>query len=79
VVDALRKNGFDAGTNYAPLTDFLPKLLRNQFQPDGEKWGQSVMTLWIDPRYDDERITEGATIIKTIIGAKSTSRPRQPI
>jgi dTDP-4-amino-4,6-dideoxygalactose transaminase len=71
VVDALRRNGFDAGTNYPPLTDSLPRRLQGQSHADAERWGQIVLTLWLDPRYDKKRIAEAAIIIKNVIETKS--------
>lgn len=61
VVDALRKAGFDAGTNYPPLTDFFPRLLQGQSHDDAEKWGQAVMTLWLDRTYDGGRNRQGGS------------------
>jgi dTDP-4-amino-4,6-dideoxygalactose transaminase len=67
VVSALRVNGVDAGTNYPPLTDFLPKLLEGQTHADAKKWGETVLTLWIDRTYDDERIAKAAAIIEDVV------------
>jgi dTDP-4-amino-4,6-dideoxygalactose transaminase len=71
IVDALRSNGFDAGTNYPPLTDFFPKLLAGQAQPDAQTWGKSVLTLWLDESYDDDRIGRAAAIIAGVVARAS--------
>jgi hypothetical protein len=73
VVSALRKSGFDAGTNYPPLTDFFPKLLQGQSHAAAKKWGRIVMTLWLDQTYDDQRITKAAAIIEKTIADAATA------
>jgi dTDP-4-amino-4,6-dideoxygalactose transaminase len=71
VVDTLRKSGFDAGTNYPPLTDFFPKLLHGQSYDDAEKWGQTVMTLWLDRTYDGDRIAKAAAVIEETVAGEA--------
>jgi dTDP-4-amino-4,6-dideoxygalactose transaminase len=73
VVSALRRSGFDAGTNYPPLTDFFPNLLRGQSHADAERWGRTVMTLWLDQTYDDRRIDKAAAIIEKIIAEAASA------
>lgn len=67
ILDALRSSGFDAGTNYPPLTDFFPKLLAGQAQPDAQTWGKSALTLWLDESYDEDRICQAAAIIAGVV------------
>ena len=74
VVDALRKTGFDAGTNYPPLSDFFPTLLQDQTHPDADAWGQTVLTLWLDRSYDDARISEAAALIENICNTDAKAR-----
>lgn len=69
VVKALRRNGFDAGTNYPPLTDFFPNLLHGQDYADAKQWGCTVLTLWLTQQYDSATIGEAANVIRKIIGA----------
>ena len=76
VVRALRKNGFDAGTNYPPLTDFLPNLLQGEAHADADKWGRSVLTLWLDRTYDNERIAKAAAVIERIIEEEGRTSAR---
>ena len=73
VVSVLRMNGVDAGTNYPPLTDFLPKLLEGQTHADAKKWGETVLTLWVDGTYDNKRIEKAAAIIEDVIGGSGNS------
>jgi dTDP-4-amino-4,6-dideoxygalactose transaminase len=73
VVNALRRSGFDAGTNYPPLTDFFPNLLRGQSHADAERWGQTVMTLWLDQTYDDPRIAKAAAVIEMTVAAAASA------
>ena len=73
VVNALRRSGFDAGTNYPPLTDFFPNLLRGQSHADAERWGRTVMTLWLDQTYDDLQIAKAAAVIEKIIAAAASA------
>jgi dTDP-4-amino-4,6-dideoxygalactose transaminase len=70
VVSALRTSGIDAGTNYPPLTDFLPKLLEGQTHADAKKWGETVLTLWIDDAYDNERIARAGAIIEDVVSGE---------
>lgn len=67
IVAALRKAGFDAGTNYPPLTETYPRLLAGQAHPDAEDWGRSVVNLWLTPDYDNERIARAAALIAGIV------------
>jgi dTDP-4-amino-4,6-dideoxygalactose transaminase len=73
VVNALRRSGFDAGTNYPPLTDVFPNLLRGQSHADAERWGRTVMTLWLDQSYDDLRIAKAAAVIEKIIAEAASA------
>ena len=70
VVSALRMNGIDAGTNYPPLTEFLPKLFEGQTHADAKKWGETVLTLWLDDTYDNDRIAKAATIVEDVISGR---------
>jgi dTDP-4-amino-4,6-dideoxygalactose transaminase len=63
IVERLRKRGFDAGTNYPPLTDFFPRLLQGQEYDDAKRWGDTVLTLWLTTAYDDAGIRSAASII----------------
>lgn len=56
LVSELRKNGFDAGTNFPPLVDSYPNLLGEQRFPAAEQWGSEVINFWVSDDYDDDRI-----------------------
>jgi len=64
LVDKLRTNGFDAGTNFPPLTDTYPNLLRDQRHPDAEQWGNEVINLWVSDDYDDDRIKRAVAVME---------------
>lgn len=66
-VEALRHNRLDAGTNYPPVTDFFPDLLRGQKHEDAELWGRTVITLWLTAAYSDDKIDEAAGLIRKTI------------
>jgi dTDP-4-amino-4,6-dideoxygalactose transaminase len=65
-IDALRGAGFDAGTNYQPLTANFPALLANYRQPGAERWGREVLNLWVSENYDRERINRAAGVISKV-------------
>ena len=69
VVDALRKAGIDAGTNYPSLTDSFPQLTRQDAHPDADAWSRSVINLWLDARYDAARINTARTVIESELEA----------
>jgi hypothetical protein len=56
IVSALRSAGFDAGTNYPPLTDEFPIELGSFSDADAAEWGAQVVNLWVTDDYDDDRI-----------------------
>jgi dTDP-4-amino-4,6-dideoxygalactose transaminase len=64
VVAALRAAGFDAGTNYPPLWDSAPRLIGDQRKSDGDRWGATVMTLWLTAPYSNARIRAAADVVK---------------
>jgi hypothetical protein len=64
IVAALRSAGFDAGTNYPPLWDSAPRLIGDQRKTGGDRWGATVMTLWLTEPYDDARIRAAADIVR---------------
>lgn len=64
---ALRRAGFDAGVNYPPLWDGAPKLLGDARRESGDRWGRSVLAVWLTDAYDPARIAAAAeTIIKVV-------------
>lgn len=69
LVEALRANGFDAGTNYPALTQSFPALTAQDAHPDAELWAQSVINLWLDERYDSARITAACAVMEPVLEA----------
>ncbi len=63
----LRAAGFDAGTNYPPLTTHFPASLAGQQNADADAWGERVLTLWLEPAYDDARIDAAVAVIERAI------------
>lgn len=61
LVARLRAAGFDAGTNYPPLARDFPSMLPGQ--DDAERWGNSVLNLWLTDVYDEARIRAAAAVI----------------
>jgi dTDP-4-amino-4,6-dideoxygalactose transaminase len=68
VVQALRRHGIDAGTNYPPLRDFFPNLLKDQAFANAQHWGETVLTLWLSSAYGKSKIAAAVTIIESAIG-----------
>jgi dTDP-4-amino-4,6-dideoxygalactose transaminase len=66
VVNQLRDAGFDAGTNYQPLTANFPVLLADRLQSGAESWGREVLNLWVSEDYDRERINRAAGVISKV-------------
>jgi dTDP-4-amino-4,6-dideoxygalactose transaminase len=64
LVDGLRANGFDAGTNFPPLADSYPNLLADQRHSDAEQWGSEVINLWVSDDYDDDRIRRAVAVME---------------
>ena len=69
VVNALRKAGIDAGTNYPSLSHSFPMLTREDAHPDADAWSRSAINLWLDARYDTARINTARTVIETELEA----------
>ncbi|WP_430430369.1 DegT/DnrJ/EryC1/StrS family aminotransferase [Oceanicaulis sp.] len=69
LVEALRANGFDAGTNYPALTQSFPELTDQDAHPDANLWAQSVINLWLDARYDSARITAACAVMEPVLEA----------
>jgi len=63
LVAALRQAGFDAGTNFPPLSQELPHLFAGQNHPDAEQWGRTVINLWLSDDYDSARIGAASKVI----------------
>ena len=76
VAKALRESGFDAGTNYPPLRQIFRNTLSGQVQPDAERWGATVLTLWLSSAYDDARIERAAATIGRTLDAVATTATR---
>lgn len=64
LVQALRANGFDAGTNFPPLTDAFPNLLAGQRHADAQQWADEVINLWVGDDYDDARIRQAVSVME---------------
>ncbi len=64
VAGALWREGFDAGINYPPLTDFYPTSLAGQACSGAQAWGRDVRNLWVTDDYDEARIRAVADVIK---------------
>ena len=69
VVNALRKAGIDAGTNYPSLTHSFPTLTGQDAHPDADAWSRSAINLWLDARYDGGRINTARTVIESELEA----------
>ena len=69
LVEALRANGFDAGTNYPALTQSFPTLTAQDAHPDADIWSKSVINLWLDERYDSARITAACAVMEPVLEA----------
>jgi len=69
VVRALRDAGFDAGTNYPDVREYFPSVLASR--PDGgaRQWSDTVLNLWVDERYDQDRIEQAAVKIERSLDA----------
>jgi hypothetical protein len=63
LVARLRMGGFDVGTNFPPLAQSFPILLPRQ--PDAERWGQSVINLWLSDDYSAARISAAASVVES--------------
>jgi dTDP-4-amino-4,6-dideoxygalactose transaminase len=69
-VIGLRNNGFDAGTNFPPLTASFPSLISTRPIKGAEKWGSEVLNLWLSSEYDSSRMNQLAeTIEATLLNA----------
>jgi hypothetical protein len=57
IIDALRTNGFDVGTNYRNIAPHTIDL-----------WGSRILNFFVSDDYDEKRITTACDIIKRAIG-----------
>ena len=64
LVKILRDKGIDAGTNYAPLTEYFPSLLNNQWHESSINWGKEVLNLWLTNEYDIKLIKDVVGLIE---------------
>ena len=69
LINALRKAGLDAGTNYPALTQSFPNLTGPDAHADADAWSRSVINLWLDARYDDARINTARTVMEPVLEA----------
>ncbi|WP_421859640.1 DegT/DnrJ/EryC1/StrS family aminotransferase [Oceanicaulis sp.] len=69
LIEALRANSFDAGTNYPALTQSFSELTAQDAHPDADLWAQSVINLWLDERYDSARITAACAAMEPVLEA----------
>ena len=67
VVTALRYSGFDAGTNFPPLTTSFPTLFSKQRYEGAEQWGSEVLNLWLSSDYDAGRMKQVAEVIEVLL------------
>lgn len=63
VVAAIRRAGFDAGTNYPDVREYFPTVLPSGPEAGARQWTESVLNLWLDDRYDRGTIRDIASII----------------
>lgn len=58
IVPCLRNYGFDAGTNFPPLTASFPSLISTRPMNGAENWGSEVLNLWLSSEYDSSRMNQ---------------------
>jgi len=68
VAENLRKAGFDAGTNYPDVREYFPTVLACAPDAGARQWTETVLNLWVDDRYDRERIEKAASVIEASLG-----------
>jgi dTDP-4-amino-4,6-dideoxygalactose transaminase len=69
LVAALRGASVDVGTNFPPLSDAYPRALANQAHPESQRWGSTVINLWLSDDYDAAKIHRAAAIIHSCVAA----------
>lgn len=68
LLEALRAQGFDAGTNFPPLREGFPSLSSSPDPEDGGiRWGETVVNLWLTDDYNHDRIAAAAAVIRRVI------------
>ena len=67
IVNALRAEGIDAGTNFPSLFASFPTLLAGQEGEGAKRWENEVLNLWLTPRYDRRLIRQAADAIGRIV------------
>ncbi|MBL4614098.1 MAG: DegT/DnrJ/EryC1/StrS aminotransferase family protein [Magnetovibrio sp.] len=64
LLQELRRNGIDAGTNYGSLSKELPQNLIPTSAKD--VWGGCVLNLWLDRNYSIDKIQKSSEIISKV-------------
>lgn len=72
VVATLRNSGFDAGTNFPPLTISFPSLFSDYRYEGAEQWGSEVLNLWISPDYDEKKMLLLAEVIEDLLASTNS-------
>jgi dTDP-4-amino-4,6-dideoxygalactose transaminase len=67
IVTALRAEKFDVGTNYPPLADAHPHLLKEFRHDDGTAWGNEVLNFWVTEDYDKPRVAAAVNILGAVL------------
>lgn len=72
LVEALRKEGIDAGTNFPPLSSSFPILFPGGQHVGAERWGREVLNLWLSSAYEAPQMERAALIIGETLSRANT-------